>query len=78
MTEFPCKFRRKEFRNFGQAIGQKTYFWAWEKLMKRHLPNVFTCLNLFCGCIAVTWVLKGHMITASYLIFAAAFGETSL
>ena len=41
--------------------------------MKRHVPNIFTCLNLLCGCIALTWIMKGHMTGASYLIFLAAF-----
>lgn len=27
--------------------------------MKRHLPNALTCLNLLCGCLALTFILSG-------------------
>ena len=27
--------------------------------MKRHLPNALTCLNLLCGCLALTFILGG-------------------
>ncbi len=41
--------------------------------MKKHLPNLFTCLNLFTGCIAVVMVFRNHLDWAAYLIFIAAF-----
>lgn len=41
--------------------------------MKKHLPNVFTCLNLFSGCIATVMVFRNHLDWAAYLIFLAAF-----
>src|SRR5437773_539673 len=40
-------------------------------LMKKHVPNIFTCLNLFCGCVAVVMVFRNRLDTASYLVFLA-------
>ena len=41
--------------------------------LKKHIPNLLTCLNLFCGCIAVVLVFRNHLQWAAYLVFAAAF-----
>ena len=41
--------------------------------LKKHIPNFLTCLNLFCGCIAVVLVFRNHLEWAAYLVFAAAF-----
>ncbi len=41
--------------------------------MKKHLPNLFTCLNLFTGCIAVVMIFRDRLDWAAYLIFIAAF-----
>ncbi len=41
--------------------------------MKRHLPNVFTCLNLLSGCAAAVMVFRDHFDWVAYLVFAAAF-----
>ncbi len=41
--------------------------------MKKHLPNLFTCLNLMAGCIAVVMVFRDHMDWAAYIVFIAAF-----
>lgn len=40
--------------------------------MKNHIPNFITCLNLFCGCVALVQIFKGHLTYAAYLIFVAA------
>ncbi|MBP7496475.1 MAG: CDP-diacylglycerol--serine O-phosphatidyltransferase [Bacteroidales bacterium] len=42
--------------------------------MKRHIPNLLTELNLFCGCIAIVLALKDNNLEyAAYFIFIAAF-----
>jgi len=52
--------------------------------MKKHIPNIFTCLNLFCGCIAVIMIFRykpqndptndlHYLEWAAYLVFLAAF-----
>jgi CDP-diacylglycerol--serine O-phosphatidyltransferase len=44
--------------------------------LKRHLPNALTCLNLLCGCLALTFILgPGDLITAAYLIGVAAVAD---
>jgi len=44
--------------------------------LKRHLPNALTCLNLLCGCLALTFILgSGDLITAAYLIGVAAVAD---
>lgn len=40
--------------------------------MKKHIPNFITCLNLFSGCIAITFAFKGDLELAGYFIFASA------
>jgi CDP-diacylglycerol--serine O-phosphatidyltransferase len=43
--------------------------------MKKHIPNLFTCLNLFSGCIAVVMIFRNdlnHLEWAAYLVFLAA------
>jgi CDP-diacylglycerol--serine O-phosphatidyltransferase len=42
--------------------------------LKRHIPNTFTCLNLFTGCIAAVLIFHGKdYTTAAYLVFVCAF-----
>ncbi|MBK0401350.1 CDP-alcohol phosphatidyltransferase family protein [Adhaeribacter sp. BT258] len=40
--------------------------------MKKHIPNAITCLNLFCGCLAVYFTFHGNMVLAAYLVGLAA------
>ncbi len=40
--------------------------------MKRQIPNVITCLNLFSGCIGISLAFNGQLIDAGYAIIAAA------
>ena len=41
-------------------------------MIKRHVPNFITSLNLLCGSIAVVFILKGMLTTAVLLILLAA------
>ncbi|WP_400194207.1 CDP-alcohol phosphatidyltransferase family protein [Hymenobacter sp. B81] len=56
--------------------------------MKRHLPNALTCLNLLCGCVALTLILDfdlapvatqtlpwGVLVQAAFLIGIAAVAD---
>lgn len=40
--------------------------------MKKHLPNVITCLNLLSGCIGIVFAFRGELIIAGYAILIAA------
>jgi len=41
--------------------------------MKKHIPNLLTCGNLFCGCLGIIFVLQDqNLLLASIMIFAAA------
>ncbi len=40
--------------------------------MGRHLPNLITSINLFCGCLAVIAALEGNLCESAYLIGVAA------
>lgn len=40
--------------------------------MKRHIPNLFTLLNLSCGTVAIVLAIEGQWQWSVYLIFAAA------
>lgn len=41
-------------------------------MIKKHIPNTLTLSNLTCGCIGIIACMKGDLITASYMIWAAA------
>ena len=46
--------------------------------MLKHLPNLMTLGNLFCGCLGVVWALDGNLEYASYMMWLAAvldFGD---
>ena len=40
--------------------------------IKKHIPNLLTCGNLFCGCLAITSAFKGDLILTAYLVGIAA------
>lgn len=41
--------------------------------IKKHLPNVITLLNLFCGCIAVIFAVYNNFIAAAIFVFLGIF-----
>ena len=41
--------------------------------MKRYIPNALTLLNLFCGAIAVIYVINNNFVTASFFVFLGIF-----
>ena len=43
--------------------------------MKRHLPNALTCLNLLCGCLALTFIFQGELVTGAYFVGIAAVAD---
>ena len=43
--------------------------------MKKHLPNAVTCLNLLCGCLALTNIFTGKLEIGAYFVAVAAFAD---
>ena len=43
--------------------------------MKRHIPNAVTCLNLLCGCLALTFIFRGELVLGAYLVGVAAVAD---
>ncbi len=43
--------------------------------MRKHLPNAITCLNLLCGCLALTFIFRGNLVTGAYLVGVAAVAD---
>jgi CDP-diacylglycerol--serine O-phosphatidyltransferase len=41
--------------------------------LKKHIPNLVTLLNLFCGSIAVLLAVSGHLIYAAFFVFLGIF-----
>lgn len=41
-------------------------------MIRKHIPNFITCLNIISGCIAVIMAIKGELSVAVIFIFAAA------
>lgn len=41
--------------------------------MKKHIPNLVTLLNLFCGSIAVLLAVTGNLIYAAFFVFLGIF-----
>ncbi len=42
------------------------------RIVKKHLPNLFTASNLFCGCLAIYQIAIGDLLNASILILIAS------
>jgi CDP-diacylglycerol--serine O-phosphatidyltransferase len=40
--------------------------------IKKHIPNMITCGNLFCGCLAIVCAFKGDLVWSAYLVGIAA------
>lgn len=43
--------------------------------MKKHLPNAVTCLNLLCGCLALTNIFAGRLDVGAWFVAAAAAAD---
>jgi CDP-diacylglycerol--serine O-phosphatidyltransferase len=43
--------------------------------LKKHLPNALTCVNLLCGCIALTFIFGGNLVVAAYFVGIAAVAD---
>ena len=43
--------------------------------MKRHIPNAVTCINLLCGCLALTFIFRGELVMGAYLVGIAAVAD---
>lgn len=43
--------------------------------MKKHIPNAVTCLNLLCGCLALTFIFNGDLVMGAYLVGIAAVAD---
>ena len=41
--------------------------------MKKQIPNILSCLNLFSGCIAAVMIFRNRLDAAAYLVLLAAF-----
>lgn len=41
--------------------------------MKRHIPNLVTLLNLFCGAVAVIFAVHNNFVTAAVFVFLGIF-----
>jgi CDP-diacylglycerol--serine O-phosphatidyltransferase len=40
--------------------------------MKKYIPNSITCLNLFCGCLAIYFCFNSNLVYAAYMVGLAA------
>ncbi len=40
--------------------------------IKKNIPNIITCGNLFCGCLAIVSAFNGNMVWSAYLVGIAA------
>ncbi len=41
--------------------------------IKRHIPNMVTLLNLFSGCVALIFAVKGNFVFAAFFVFLGIF-----
>ncbi|OXA92234.1 CDP-alcohol phosphatidyltransferase family protein [Flavobacterium hercynium] len=41
--------------------------------IKKHIPNLITLINLFCGCIAIVFVSQGDFLMAFYMVCLGIF-----
>ena len=47
----------------------KLYFYQKPLQMKKHIPNILTLMNLFCGCIAIVFAMGDHLEMAALFVF---------
>src|SRR4051812_25531570 len=40
--------------------------------IKKHIPNLLTCGNLVCGCLAIVSSFNGNLVLSAYLVGTAA------
>ena len=43
--------------------------------MKRHIPNIITLVNLFCGCLAIIFMFEGDYISMLIAVIVAEFAD---
>jgi CDP-diacylglycerol--serine O-phosphatidyltransferase len=43
--------------------------------MKKHIPNLITLVNLFCGCLAIVFMLRGQYYEMFWLIIVAEIAD---
>jgi len=48
-----------------------------ESSMRKHLPNIITLLNLFCGCCAIACIFYGQFLQAFGFIFVGGLADYS-
>lgn len=41
-------------------------------MIKKSIPNFITILNILTGCLSIYYLINGHVLTASYLVFLSA------
>ncbi|HEY6160534.1 MAG TPA: CDP-alcohol phosphatidyltransferase family protein [Bacteroidia bacterium] len=41
-------------------------------VIKKNIPNFFTCLNLLCGCIGIVLAFRGELVWTAYMVGIAA------
>lgn len=41
--------------------------------IKKHIPNLITLINLFCGCVAIVYVSQGDFLKAFYMVCLGIF-----
>jgi CDP-diacylglycerol---serine O-phosphatidyltransferase len=41
-------------------------------LIKKNIPNLFTCANLFCGCLGIVFAFQGNLVWTAYMVGIAA------
>ncbi len=37
-------------------------------MIKRHIPDFFTCLNLLSGCVAIVFAFEGNLVWSAYMV----------
>lgn len=56
---------------FNRFVGSKSYFCnktQIKPLFRNQIPNLLTCMNLLCGCMALVYIFKGEITIFSILI----------
>ncbi|MBW1657736.1 CDP-alcohol phosphatidyltransferase family protein [Flavobacterium quisquiliarum] len=41
--------------------------------IKKHIPNLITLINLFCGCVAIVYISQGDFLMAFYMVCLGIF-----
>lgn len=65
-------FKSSFIKTFKSPFGDLNLWADGKQMIKRSIPNLLTCMNLLCGCLAIIEATKPNFTAAAFLVVLAA------